>query len=144
MRSTPYGLFDAKAYLAGIPALVRHAASSTTHSCNRAVKSLLTKGGIRYPGESKWIHARDSGALLAELGFSVVASATSTNQLPKDYTPVTGDVVVVNTGFMGGKHSGHIAVWTGSSWVSDFRQRRAIPYNKPAHLVTVYRHHDLM
>lgn len=143
MRSTTYGTFDPQRYVAALPLLVRAASSNTTHACARAVKTALSKGGIRYPGDVQWQLAKDNGPLLEMLGFRVIGAAQNAISLPPGYTPRVGDVAVVDTGFQGGRHAGHISIYTTRGWVSDFKQNRAIPYRKPVRLVRVFRHSEL-
>lgn len=54
--------------------------------------------------------------------FRDTVSLPSESATPKEYAPQAGDVVVIQP-HKGGSKEGHIAMYTGSAWVSDFRQR---------------------
>lgn len=60
-------------------------------------------------------------------GYHEVASGMG-NQM-NGFRPQKGDVV----GIENGKHSiwGHIAIYTGNCWISDFKQKTMSPYRKP-------------
>ena len=60
-------------------------------------------------------------------GYHEVASGMG-NQM-NGFHPQKGDVVVIENG----KHSiwGHIAIFTGNCWISDFKQKTMSPYRKP-------------
>lgn len=53
-------------------------------------------------------------------GFSSVATSLS------GYTPKVGDVAVFNK--IGGRPWGHIQMFNGSNWVSDFKQNTFFPW----------------
>ncbi|MGH9406013.1 MAG: hypothetical protein ACRD3D_09290 [Terriglobia bacterium] len=58
----------------------------------------------------------------------------------KDYKPEKGDIVV-----FGGNKShpyGHIEVYSGKGWVSDFKQHSMIPYRSDVPSHTIYRFPD--
>ena len=58
----------------------------------------------------------------------------------KNYSPKTGDIVVIERSK---KHIwGHIAIFNGKIWVSDFKQRSMNVYKK-TYLYKIYRHHTL-
>ncbi len=44
----------------------------------------------------------------------------------EDYKPETGDVVIMQP-FVGGRPEGHMAMYDGSVWISDFKQRGIWP-----------------
>lgn len=60
-------------------------------------------------------------------GYHEVASSMG-NQM-NGFHHQKGDVVVIENG----KHSiwGHIAIYTGNCWISDFKQKTMSPYRKP-------------
>ena len=58
-------------------------------------------------------HAKDYGSLLKNAGFSVIGTFE---------TPREGDVIVIQP-YAGGNPSGHMALFDGQHWYSDFRQR---------------------
>jgi hypothetical protein len=85
------------------------------------------KGGVNTAGHP--ISAKDYGPLLLRNGARVVNEA--------GYTPQRGDVAVF-AGSSAHPH-GHIAIFNGQQWVSDFKQRNMSPYRGPAPPVTIYR-----
>ncbi|MCA1763273.1 MAG: hypothetical protein LC664_09820 [Flavobacteriales bacterium] len=77
--------------------------------CARAVRKALEKGGINtnnHPGSAK-----DYPDYLREWGFSEVSKA--------NYTPSLGDIRVIQP-YTGGNQNGHINMFNGKDWISDF------------------------
>ena len=88
--------------------LRNNANNNSTGYCARYVSNSLEAGGLNI-GRG---HAKDMPNNLINAGFA---------QLPLNTTPEKGDIVVLNPV---GKHSyGHIAMWNGNQWVSDFKQK---------------------
>ncbi|APR84111.1 Hypothetical protein A7982_09460 [Minicystis rosea] len=87
-----------------------NAKPKSTGYCGRYVQNAIRAGGTNIPGAN----ATDFGPVLEENGFQSVGQAT----------PQKGDVVV----FRGvpGHENGHTAMYNGSQWVSDFKQRNII------------------
>jgi uncharacterized Zn-binding protein involved in type VI secretion len=81
--------------------------------CLRSVREALEAGGAR-PGRT--LSAKDYGPNLERAGFTAVANQTSAG-----YAPQRGDVVVFAA--VAGHRNGHIAMYDGGQWVSDYRQR---------------------
>ena len=80
--------------------------------CAEAIRLALSAGGLQlqgYPAEAKRY-----GSTLMQNGFSRISHV--------GYSPRRGDIVVIQN-YQGGHPAGHIAMYTGSQWVSDFRQR---------------------
>jgi type VI secretion system secreted protein VgrG len=59
---------------------------------------------------------------------------------PDSYTPQKGDVAVF-AGSDAHPH-GHITIFDGKQWVSDFKQKNMSPYRTAAPPVTIYRFPD--
>jgi hypothetical protein len=89
-------------------------------ACARYVREAIEAGGvtISFP---RPLYAKDYGPKLTELGFSKLDA--------KDYVPKKGDVVVVQP--PAGQSAGHIQMYNGKTWVSDFVQGEDI-YPGPA------------
>jgi hypothetical protein len=83
-----------------------------------------TKG---HPAEAK-----DYGPFLEKNGATVVSQ--------DDYKPQKGDVAVFE-GNDAHQH-GHVEIYDGKQWVSDFKQNNFSPYTKDAPPSTVYRFPD--
>ncbi len=106
-----------------VKALDANAQDKPANKCAHYVRLALKAGGIDinpYP-----LFACNYGPPLLANGFKEVPA--------KDYKPVAGDVVVIQPYPAGtdkhGKHynashpAGHIAMYDGTIWVSDFKQR---------------------
>jgi outer membrane protein OmpA-like peptidoglycan-associated protein len=89
-----------------------NALDASIHKCATYVRQAIQAGGGNiippYP-----LHAKDYGPTLIALGFKKVDKA--------DYTPKKGDVAVFDP--PSGKPDGHIQMFNGEIWVSDFFQR---------------------
>jgi type VI secretion system secreted protein VgrG len=79
--------------------------------CAKAVRLALLAGGLRLRSYPEY--AKHYGPTLLENGFSEVPQS--------DYSPRKGDIVVIQN-YRRGHIAGHIAMYTGRRWVSDFRQ----------------------
>lgn len=100
---------------AAVKHLDSHAQSESTGRCARYVREALDAGNIKINPNP--IHAKDYGSYLEAKGF-VKLTATEEPQ----YTPQKGDVAVIQP-YKGGSASGHICMYNGTQWVSDFKQR---------------------
>ncbi len=78
--------------------------------CAKHVRLALEAGGINTSGHP--VDAKDWGATLTARGFREVGS--------KGYSPLVGDVVVIQSTSQSA--SGHIQIYDGSNWISDFIQ----------------------
>nr|DAT37735.1 MAG TPA: putative cytoplasmic protein [Caudoviricetes sp.] len=127
-NDTPTQNASASPRLNGISAAGRAAdglskIQTTTSSgkCATSVRENLERAGYRLPTgkdrTSAYMYA-DNG-LLEDMGFQRIDNAYSQN-------PLKGDIVVFGKT---DKHpDGHIAMFDGNNWVSDFRQRNINPY----------------
>nr|DAR27849.1 MAG TPA: putative cytoplasmic protein [Caudoviricetes sp.] len=101
--------------------LSRIQTTTSTGKCATSVRENLERAGYRLPTgkdrTSAYMYA-DNG-LLEDMGFQRIDNAYSQN-------PLKGDIVVFGKT---DKHpDGHIAMFDGNNWVSDFRQRSINPY----------------
>ncbi len=80
--------------------------------CAYYVRQALEAGGISTNPHP--ISAKDYGSYLLDWGFSIVS--------PINYSPIRGDIGVIQP-YKGGSPHGHIQMYNGSIWISDFRQR---------------------
>ena len=83
-----------------------------TGKCATHVRKALEAGGVDTSGHP--VDAKDYGPTLKKNGFEAVGG--------DDYKPQKGDVVVIQP-YEGGNPSGHIAIFNGTEWVSDTKQR---------------------
>jgi len=97
--------------------------------CAKYVRRALAAGGVVIDPHP--FSAKAYGPYLTRAGFSAVAA--------DKYVPQKGDVVVIQN-YKGGDINGHIAMYNGTQWVSDFKQRDiwagpGYRINKPAYQV---------
>ncbi len=87
--------------------------SNSLGKCAKFVRFALEAGGINTNGRPG--SAKDYDSFLENRGFSVINKS--------GYTPKVGDIVVIES-FQGKNfhEHGHIQMWNGEKWVSDFRQ----------------------
>ena len=100
---------------AAINYLVHHATETynikTNGNCALAVRMALEAGGLDTTGHPHDACGYDS--FLPKLGFVQVEK--------NGYTPKAGDIIVLEA--IKGHPHGHIAMYTGAQWVSDFKQK---------------------
>lgn len=98
------------------------------HACAKAVRQGLAAGGLDVSKRPEM--AKDYGAFLEKNGFKVIA--------PDGYSPQKGDIVVFQPG---PNPAGHIQVWNGRTWVSDFVQNpnKISPYGNQTPSYVIYR-----
>lgn len=95
----------------------RHAAPKSTGYCARFVANSLQASGYRFNRNGTAKEYVTNGTL-QRLGFAQV----SLNEEPQK-----GDISVMGPRYPG--HAGHISIFNGINWVSDFVQRHESPYN---------------
>jgi Type IV secretion system pilin len=94
-----------------------NARSTSQGQCALYVRQALAAGGLtsfdtNHPGS-----AYQYGPYLINAGFTTVSSS--------GYVPLQGDVIVFAN--MASRPNGHIQMYNGSQWVSDFRQNSMYP-----------------
>jgi len=87
-----------------------HAEPGPTHNCATYVRRAILAGGVNVPTTH---NAKDYGPMLEHAGF---------RKIPATVPPQAGDVVVIQP-YPGGHPAGHIALYDGQDWYSDFKQR---------------------
>lgn len=92
--------------------LDENAGSRSQGHCLRSVREAVQAGG---GNTGSTLSAKDFGPNLERAGFSSVA-----DQRTAGYTPERGDVAVFQA--VPGHPHGHIAMYNGQQWVSDYRQ----------------------
>ncbi|MGD7150387.1 CHAP domain-containing protein [Ralstonia pseudosolanacearum] len=110
---------------------VSHAQPHSTGNCAKYVRKAVEWGGITL---RRTHYAKDYGRSLEEAGFQEVQGS-----------PRKGDVVVIQPA--PGHPAGHMAIYSGTTWVSDFTQNSGNQgfYPGPAYRssqppYTIYRH----
>lgn len=105
------------------PALAAARAARAAHSrtiglCARYVRQALQSAGYEFtPNPSAYQYA--TRGTLAQAGFVKLSN--------DNYQPQVGDVAVFNRSSR--NPHGHIQIYDGSQWVSDFRQNKFSPYS---------------
>jgi type VI secretion system secreted protein VgrG len=87
-----------------------NAQSGSTAKCAKYVREALAAGGLNlttYP-----LYAKNYGATLIGVGFTALTTEA----------PAKGDVAVIQN-YTGGHIAGHICMYSGTQWISDFKQR---------------------
>lgn len=91
-----------------------HALGRSHSECAKFTREAIEAGGIRL---ERTHHAKDYGPLLERAGF---------HEVPPGSTQLSGDVAVIQP-YVGGNPSGHMTMYDGTQWISDFRQRSMYP-----------------
>ena len=103
-----------------------NSSSSSKHQCAKYVRMAIEAGGVSTNGRPGW--AWQYIKYLPTIGFKFINLVdNSYNGVNGAYVPNRGDIAVYTKG---GDTSvpGHICMWTGSQWISDFKQRNMIVY----------------
>jgi hypothetical protein len=85
----------------------------TCGNCARAVRLAIEAGGVNTSNRPSSGSAKDFGAYIKGWGFSTISNT--------NYTPLKGDVRVIQN-YPGGSQHGHMDMYNGDRWVSDFLQ----------------------
>ncbi len=122
--------FDVDKAVAGLNSRAKpHAAPP--FMCAQYVKNALKDGGLPYINSP---NADTTGPQLPNYGFNAVSSSSN----PGGYTPQAGDVAYFPA--TPDHTDGHIAMYNGSQWVSDFRQNNFVVWSDTPHpRYTIYR-----
>ena len=89
-----------------------HAEKKSVGMCALYVRKAIIAGGIPlYVGGDAW-------------SYKYTLRIVNFHQVGKKSEREVGDIVVFQP--IGGRKYGHIAIWNGSQWVSDFTQRNLI------------------
>ena len=106
-----------------------HAHPKSTHYCARYVANSLEAAGYKFQRNGMAYQYVTNGTL-QKMGFS---------QVDMNQQPQKGDISVIGPRTKG--HAGHISIFNGKNWVSDFIQRNESPYAKltPSQWMTRWR-----
>jgi type VI secretion system secreted protein VgrG len=97
-----------------------NAGSKSKHKCAKYTRQAIEAGGVKLARQED---AKDYGSSLKSAGFDNVANQDSYGS----YAPQKGDVVVFQD--VPGHSSGHMAMYDGDQWVSDYKQNSIYPAN---------------
>ncbi len=126
--------------------LQMNARSCSTKRCAEHVRMALNEGGfdVRPSGDAK-----DYGPELERVGFLITAIydgmrpfMLSPEGYMTGYKPISGDVTIIQP-YPLGNPSGHMTMYDGKCWISDFRQRTMYSGDgyrdkKPAYVIYRY------
>ena len=104
--------------------LTEKSKDKSSHACAKYIREALEAGGIStagHPINAKEYHTKN---FLLNKNFKLIKTITSYKEA-LDQKGVLGDIAVM-TSPSGG--DGHICMWNGEQWVSDFKQNRLYPY----------------
>jgi len=112
--------------------LQQHHEKQSTGTCARHVREAIEAGGVKLV---RHLSAKDYGSSLKAVGFHVVDSG-------KHYVHRAGDVGIVQP--IEGHPHGHMAMFDGKLWISDFVQYHGLypgkSYRKEKPPYTIYRY----
>lgn len=109
--------------------LVRSAHSTSQHVCAKYVRLAMEAGGLNTTTRPDWAWKYINW--LPKQGWKLVAQC-STREEQATYTATQaqpGDVAVYQKPGAGGSQPGHICMWSGKNWISDFLQNRMGVYS---------------
>jgi hypothetical protein len=111
-ESDSYGAFNIST---AVTALDKNAQPNSIGHCARYVRLAIEAGGLSTEGRPG--SATNYDVFLPKLGFSTIDST--------NYAPEKGDIVVLKAfqGKIKNHEHGHIQMYDGVQWVSDFKQR---------------------
>ncbi|WET40358.1 hypothetical protein [Citrobacter enshiensis] len=87
-----------------------HANARSLGRCAEYTREAISAGGVEIGHTNS---AKDYGILLENAGFRAIGIGENL---------LTGDVVIIQP-YPGGNRNGHMAIFDGTTWYSDFRQR---------------------
>lgn len=100
--------------------LEKDAEPKSIGKCASYVRRALNKGGFEVKPTN---YAKDYGSNLEDAGFERVITSIHPSSYPAlGYKPQKGDVAVVQS-YPGGNPAGHMTMYSGSRWISDWPQR---------------------
>jgi hypothetical protein len=102
-------------YKKAIATLDKNAKPKSIKLCAKYVRMALEGGGLSTVGRPN--SAKDYDTFLPKLGFKEISESP--------YAPLTGDLIVIQS--FGTHIHGHIQMYNGENWVSDFVQKNFWP-----------------
>lgn len=101
---------------AAVDYIVKHAMVKSNSQCATYTRQAIAAGGITLIQVGD---AKNYGDSLLKAGFIPI---------PQSATPEKGDVAIIQP-YPGGNISGHMTLFDGKTWYSDFKQRDMYPGN---------------
>lgn len=114
-----------------VQSLIARSGASSQHACAKYVRMAMESGGLSTATRPNW--AWKYIQWLPTQGWSLVGNV-KTNEAQAEWTKTSarpGDVAVYQKPGAGSSQPGHICMYTGNQWISDFRQNRMGVYASP-------------
>lgn len=99
---------------AAVKHLISNGSDKSKSRCAEYVREAIEAGGVSTASRPENTNAKYYDTFLPTIGFTIVSTSGG-------YTPQTGDVIVHEA--TEGHQYGHIAMYTGEQWISDFVQK---------------------
>lgn len=116
--------------------------TQSKHQCAKYVRMAMEAGGLSTAGRPTWAWQYHTTGFLSKNGWGHIASINSTQD--KEWTlqnAQPGDIAVMAKPGAESTHPGHIAMFTGKQWISDFKQSNAFVYKDTGNSkVEIYRY----
>lgn len=129
----PYISPDGKWDIGRATAWLNYNAGATSKSkCATYVRMAMEAGGMSTAGRP--VAAQDYVGFLPKKGFKLIATLSGTAE-QNSFSPQLGDISVMSHG-----KYGHICMWTGKQWVSDFKQRQMWVYSDRQGVCRIFRY----
>ena len=103
---------------AAVKHLESHAKKKSVHLCAGYVARALHAGGFKFTDQSAAYQYRTNG-ILTSIGYK---------EIPKPSSFQKGDITITERN--SAHPYGHMAMYSGKQWISDFRQNSEFVYNK--------------
>ena len=113
---------------AAVRHLVTHAQDQSTGKCAKYVANALEAGGFRFQRQG-YAYQYHTNGILRGMGYREIGKQGSYNK---------GDITVTEAN--SAHTAGHIAMWSGDRWISDFRQNSEFVYRSNQPPVHYYRY----
>ena len=102
--------------------LHKNAGAGAKHVCAKYVRMALEAGGINTSTRPTWAWKYINW--LPTVGFKMIGKISRSS----GFSPEPGDIAVYQQG-NNPSVPGHICMWTGAEWASDFKQKSAFVYS---------------
>lgn len=138
-----YGSWDVQK---SIDWIITNSSAVSKHLCAKYVRMALEAGGLSTAGRPNWAKNYHLQGFLSKIGFQWIATLPDKPEQARWTSQYAepGDISVMEG--PSGKE-GHICMWTGKQWISDFRQPHMRPYASAGIRTTecwIYRWHTLV
>lgn len=114
-----------------VQSLIARSSASSQHMCAKFVRMAMESGGLSTATRPNWAWKYISW--LPSQGWSHIGTV-NTNEAQAEFTRSqarAGDIAVYQKPGVGASQPGHICMYSGSQWISDFRQNRMGVYASP-------------